>query len=213
MIELDSIIVILLAQASAVLALWLAGSLFFSRKKSMGEEAAAHELIDKLEDTEKIKIKKLGFMISENCAIGEDELKGVLDEIIHGERILYQNIIQMFLNKDITLLGEIDQYIDNISEPYCKILRHSSGRTEDTETLEAAENRIQQLMQNNKKLSEQLNMSLSTMDEISAEYTRVFSGTQTELELDNSRKKMLKVFHYAQQQVKNSANNLNLEKI
>jgi len=213
MIEFNSITMVLLVEAFAVLALWLIAFLIFSRKKSVNEETAAHELIDKLEDTEKIKIKKLGSMITESCHISENELNTILDEIIQGEKVLYQNIIQMFLNKDTTLLREIDQYIDNISEPYCKILRHSSESSTNSEELEAAENRIQQLMQNNKKLSEQLNMSLSTMDDISAEYTRVFSGTQTELELENSSKTMLNIFRSAQQQVKKSVSEFNMEKI
>ena len=213
MIAFDSITMVLLVEAFAVLALWLIVSLVLSKKKSVNEAEAAHELIDKLEDTEKIKIKKLGGMIAENCQISETELNDVLEEIIQGEKVLYQNIIQMFLNKDIILLREIDQHIDNISEPYCKMLRQSSDNSANSEELEAAENRIQQLMQNNKKLSEQLNMSLSTMDDISAEYTRVFSGTQTELELENSSKTMLNIFRSAQQQVKKSVSELNMDKI
>jgi plasmid stabilization system protein ParE len=216
MIELDSIVVMLLIEALGGLLLLAVSFYIFFRNKNAGEAVAANELIDKLEDTEKIKVKKLGAMISDSCDIGEEELKMVLTEILQGERVLYQNIIQMFLNKDITLLREIDQYIDNLSEPYCKILRQSASvvnTVEDAERLEAAESRTKQLMQENKKLAEQLTMSMSTMDEISGEYTRVFSGTQTELELENSRQTMMKIFRNTHKKVKNMANNLKMDEI
>lgn len=213
MIELDSIFVVLLIEAFGGLILLVLSLLVFSRNKSSSEEAAAHELIDKLEDTEKIKVKKLGVMIAENCDINEQQLSSVLGEIVQGERVLYQNIIQMFLNKDTELLTEIDQCIDNLSEPYCKILKQSSGEVAVPEKQLEMENGMHQLVEENKKLSEQLNMSMSTMDEISAEYTRVFSGTQTELELENSRKKMMRIFRDAQTQVKNDANGLDMEEI
>jgi len=141
-------------------------------------------------------------MITENCNIAPDVVKGLLNEISSSERILYQQIIQIFLNRDVELLNDMDQYIDNISEPYCKIIRHSSGNAEESDTLNAAEDKIERLMQQTERLGEQLTVSMNTMDEISAEYSRVFSGTQTELELENSSKKMFAIFHDAEQQIR-----------
>nr|WP_305909126.1 hypothetical protein [Methylomarinum sp. Ch1-1]MDP4522014.1 hypothetical protein [Methylomarinum sp. Ch1-1] len=45
---------------------------------------------------------------------------------------------------------------------------------------------------------------MKTMDEISAEYTRVFSGKQSELELENSSKKMLRIFQEAENTIRSS---------
>jgi len=57
------------------------------------------------------------------------------------------------------------------------------------------------LTEDNNRLAEQLTVAMSTMDEISDEYTRVFSGTQTELELENSSKKMFSIFQKAGQKI------------
>ena len=202
MIELNSVFVVLMAEALAGLVLLVLVFLLFSRKKNSGEQTAANKLIDKLEDTENVKAKELGNMIAENCNIAPDVVKGLLDEISASERVLYQQMIQMFLKKDIKLLKDMDQYIDNISDPYCKIIRHSLANVDESGALEAAEEKIERLMQQTERLGEQLTVAMNTMDEISAEYTRVFSGTQTELELENSSKNMFTIFHDAEQQIR-----------
>ena len=202
MIELNSVFVVLMAEALSGLILLLLGFLLFTRKQTLGEQTAANKLIDKLENTEDIKTKQLEDMIAENCNIEPDVVKGSLNEISSSERVLYQQMIKMFLNRDVELLNEMDQYIDNISEPYCKIIRHSSGNVEESGELEVAEDKIEKLMQEAARLGKQLTISLNTMDDVSAEYTRVFSGTQTELELENSSKKMIAIFHDAEQQIK-----------
>lgn len=202
MIELNSVVVVLLLEALAGLFLLVFGYLLFSRKKVSGEEKAADELISKLEDTENFKTKKLGELISQSCNLEEEELAGVLFEISQTERELYKKIIQMLLTRDTDLLQGLDQYIDQLSAPYCKLLNNSSNDSGDTEKLELAENKIHQLMEENDRVAKQLKIAVSTMDEISAEYTRVFSGTQTELELENSSKKMFKIFHDAGQNIK-----------
>jgi hypothetical protein len=117
---------------------------------------------------------------------------------------LYQQIIRIFLNRDATVLGDIDQQIDKISEPYCKMLSYSSGSKDDTDKVKQQEQENDQLTRENERLGEQLTIAMNTMDEISAEYTRVFSGTQTELELENSSKKMFSIFQQASQKIKAS---------
>ena len=202
MIELNSVFVVLMVEGFAGLILLVLGFFLFSRTKNLGEQATASKLIDKLEDTENIKAKQLESMIAENCTIEPDVVKGLLNEISSSERILYRQMIQMFLNRDVELLNDMGQYIDNISEPYCKIIRHSSGNGEGSGTLKVTEEKIEELMSKNERLSRQLTVAMNTMDEISSEYTRVFSGTQTELELENSSKKMLAIFHDSERQLR-----------
>jgi len=213
MIELNSVFVVLMAEALAGLIFLLLGFFLFSKKQTLGEQTAANTLIDKLEDTEKVKTKQLEDMITENCNIEPDVVKGLLNEISSSERVLYQQMIKMFLNRDVELLNEMDQYIENISEPYCKIIRHSSSNVAESAALEVTEDKIEKLMQEIARLGKQLTISLNTMDDISAEYTRVFSGTQTELELGNSSKKMIAIFRDAEQQIKDSFKDKEAEKL
>ncbi len=205
MIELNSIVVILMAEALGALFLIVLIFFLLSKKKSSTEQVAAHELIDKLEDTGNFKSKKLGEMLSEECKIDSSEINEFLKDIGHSERVLYQKIIQIFLNKDANLLKGIDKQIDDLSEPYCKLLTNYSGDAKGSEKLEEMQNNVAQHTLENQRLSDQLTTAMNTMDEISREYTKVFSGTQTELELENSSKKMFAVFREAEQRIRNSS--------
>jgi len=202
MIEINSVIVILMAEALAALFLFVLVFMFFAKRKKSNGEVSASDLIDKVEVTEHLKVKNLQKLIQDNCSIEPDVLDALLKEITSNERILYQQIIQLFLKKDSDVLNNIDEHIDNLSEPFCKLLIHSSSNEMESGKSAAVEDKLQRLMQENSRLSEQLSVAMNTMDEISAEYTRVFSGRQTELELENSSKKMFEIFNTAEQEIK-----------
>lgn len=202
MIELNPTLVVLMAEALvAIILLIIVVSLLF-RKKSKGQQLASRQVIDSLQEADNIKTKKLAGLISMYCDLQPNELNESLAEIKSNERQLYRQIIQMFLNRDVDVLLTIDQYVDNLSEPYCKLLAHAFGGAGDADRDNEDKQKMTKLMQQNKQLAKQLTVAMSTMDEISAEYTRVFTGTQTELELENSSKKMFEIFHQAEQQVK-----------
>jgi len=199
MIELDPFMVVLMIETTLVLVFILLVIFILSKNRAKGEHSASSLLIDKLQDTENIKSKKTRDMIAGHCHLEPGLLDNLLEEIKSSERHLYQQIIKIFLARDIKELKKIDQHIDKVSEPYCKILAHASGNgNEETQI----EEKVQKLKIENERLTEQLTIAMSTMDEISAEYTRVFSGTQTELELENSSKKMFEIFQKASGQVK-----------
>ena len=184
-------------------------SSLLSKKKKSGEHAAIYNLIDKLEDSEKIKSKKLGKMISRYCAVEPDVLKELLGEVSQSEQQLYKQILHVFLNRDTSLLDDLDQHIEHLSAVYLKMLAYSSANNasavpEEKEKPKEDEGEVKLLTIANERLGEQLTEAMATMDEISAEYTRVFSGTQTALELEDSKKNMFKIFRSAEQRVKST---------
>jgi predicted transcriptional regulator len=95
------------------------------------------------------------------------------------------------------LLGEIDKNIGRLSEPYCQILGEMA-----THHTVAAESSDDDLKKINEQLVRQLDVALQTIDEITAEYTRAFSGNQTALELENSSKKMQQIFQSAERNIR-----------
>ncbi len=206
MIELDSLYVVLMIEVLVGLSILIFIVCFIIRRKSSNEQKAAHDLIDSLDDSGYEKIKDLDDMITEYCELDEALKKQVLTNIHCNERALYQKIIQMFLNKDVALLKEMDLYIDKISEPYCKIIKQSSQNTSDYAKLQAAEQEIDKLTRESKGLADQLKIAVDTVDQISSEYTRVFADTQTELILENSSKKMCDLFQQAEQELRMTIN-------
>jgi len=186
---------------------------FISKKKTTGDELASEKVIEKLQDTENIKAKQLSILISTHCDLEPAKVNEVLADIRSNERQLYKQIIQVYLNRDVEALETIDQHIDQLSEPYCKLLARSSESAVDTDKIKKEQQEAKKLINENERLREQLTVAMNTMDEISAEYTRVFSGTQTELELDNSSKKMFMIFRQAEQQIKETSIDVDLESL
>jgi len=195
MIELSPVSMVFILEVSIVLFLLLILLFFVSKNKSKEEEATSSKVIDKLQDTEKLKAKKLSELITQHCDLEPEDLDNLLVELKSNERNLYKQIIRIFLKRDIDLLGKIDKHIDKFAEPYCKILSHVSGGSGEKE--KELEEKLNKVVEDNRRLADQLTIAMSTMDEISDEYTRVFSGTQTELELENSSKKMFSIFQKA----------------
>jgi hypothetical protein len=104
----------------------------------------------------------------------------------------------------MALLNQIDKRISNLSLPYCDLLTNLHTST----TLpQVSSNPKQGLERINQQLVQQLDTAMQTIDEITAEYTRVFSGNQTALELENSRKKMLQIFQDTEYNILNPDTN------
>lgn len=203
MVELNSIVFVIMVEALLALFLVIFIWLLLSKKKAARDQKVSHDLIDKIQDNEKNKEKELTEIFVTHFNLEKTLEKELLTEMISSERHLYQQIIQLFLKKDVDVLNSIHQQVDNVSKPYHKLLGYSSEKeVVDTGPLEEQKKINQQLTQENELLGEQLVIAIKTMDEISDEYTRVFSGTQTELELENSSKKMFAIFQQAEQEIK-----------
>lgn len=212
MIELNSITAVLMVEALVVLILLGLIFMVVFGQKSSGDQAAVHKLINKLKGSEKNKAEKRSEIIAEYCDVDPSALNEVLNEISSKERDLYKKIIQMFLSRDRKLLMQIDQHIDNLAKPYLSIAGISaSNNEEEAEALETAKNEINRLKEESDVLRNELMITTDSMEEITAEYTRVFSGSQTELALENSSKKMFGIFRDTENRLKQSAKNIEIE--
>ncbi len=198
--EFSATVNVLLLEGFIVLLLIACVIFILSRKKHAKEAQAAHEFIDKLEEKEKTRHKGLKQMINEIRELDDASLDQLIGNITQTENALYQKIIQSFLTRDVELLMNMDDYVNQMSSSYCEAFKSTESDSESNQDDDEIESLKKQLA----LLSEQLNTSMNTMDDITAEYTRVFSGTQSELELDNSRKKMLQIFADAEKHIKST---------
>nr|WP_305909127.1 hypothetical protein [Methylomarinum sp. Ch1-1]MDP4522015.1 hypothetical protein [Methylomarinum sp. Ch1-1] len=147
MIELDSAMIILMTEVLVgLLALAVVLLIMYGKRRSR-EHAAANELINRLEQAEISRGKKLGQLIRENCVIDNDKLKDILKEIGRCEQALYQQILQIFLKRDVAMLKEIDRYINKLAIPYCQVIQdaNSASTPGDNEELEEAKAQISRL--------------------------------------------------------------------
>ncbi len=195
-------VVVLLAVEVLVVVTLLGGVLFFMSKKKQGKELAEIDnFIKDMEEQATVKNRWLEQFMSENCGLPSDEIESLLLEVNTSERSLFQSVIRLLLKREMALLTEIEQRVGQISEPYQNLLSsHGVGGAASTAPASESQqtNQIAGLERINQQLVKQLDNAMTTIDEMSAEYTRVFSGNQTALELENSSKKMLQIFHDAE---------------
>ncbi len=192
---------ILLEEAVGVGLLLLVVLFAISRSKHEKEIVAIESFIVQFEKNETIKSGLLETILLEKCGLSPRLAADVLQKVLESERALLQRIVQMLLNRDPKCLAEIEQLIVKLSEPYCNLLAETEvGFADGNEGRKDMQ--VVGLEKVNKQLVRQLETAMQTIDEISSEYTRVFSGHQTLLELDNSSKKMQQIFKDIEQRIK-----------
>lgn len=213
MIELNSVIVILMAEALVALLLLVIGIWLWSRKKKSGDFVIARTLINELDESKTVRSEKLEELISQQGVVNP-ELQILLKEIDVRQKALYRQIIQLYLNHDPGLLKAVDETIQDLAQPYSAMLKHAGSpvpvsnlspvikEVEYDNGLDAAKQKIMRLSIENTALTEQLRLALKTLDEVSDEYSRVFNGNKSEAELQASYKRLVRVFQVIEGEVK-----------
>lgn len=204
MIELDATLAILMLEALIVLIGLVLLFIVMNANKKNKEHAAADSLIKKVNKSSAERNENLTDVLTNIRAIDLEMQQQVMQDISAQERQLYQEIVRLFLQKDVSTLSKIDNCIKGLSEPYFKLIQTQSGAGDSavsSDDISSAQQTISKLQTTCKRLSDQLNTALSSVDEISSEYSRIFNGTKNEEELQKSCKKMLHLYRQAQQQL------------
>jgi hypothetical protein len=220
MMEVNSAVMILMAEILAVTLFAVAGLLYFLRKQRHAEMQEIERFVDKCTTEETLRIHNLKSILREKCQLDQEATEAVLKEIIMAERAIIQRVVTIILQRDMSQLHDLDGLVSSVSNPLCNLLAENKtskaenptvvknrepGWPEDEfseqEAAGNAETKINGLTFINQKLSKELDIAKLTLEEMTNEYTRVFSGQQTALEVENSHKRMLQIFHEAEKQL------------
>jgi len=201
MIELSPVVVIILFESLVILILLIFIIPLVSRNKKNAAQNAAEILVKKLKKNKNSRSDQLEKILTDATSLQDEQRNQLMEEVADNEKTFYQYVLRMFFNRDTELLKKIDKQVQNISEPYCKLLGNIAPAVDD-DALKKAQQEISHLKKQLQKQSQQMETAMRTMNELSVEYTQIFAGRRTELELQNSSKKMLALFHESLQQVK-----------
>ncbi|MCI0653586.1 MAG: hypothetical protein L0Y38_06335 [Methylococcaceae bacterium] len=205
MIQISSLLAVFMVEGLAAAILLIAAFAVFIVRRRAGERNAAGNFISHLKQAEAVRSKLLGKAISESCDLEQGKLNAVLAEVNSCEKSLYRKVVQMFLNRDAALLNGIDQSVQALTHPFCRLLSEVSEKSrEDPElaaAMESAKAEIERLKQESQRISKQLSMAMETMDEISSEYSKIFGASKEAEELDMSRKRMLNTYLRAEERM------------
>ena len=127
-------------------------------------------------------------------------LEEFLRDIEQKEAKLYRQIMSMFLQKDVSLVKACDKSIAEVSAAYWEGLRksiqHRPGTVDNAESLKAEANLKEALLEQ-ERLNDELTATLTTLDEVSNEYSHLFSSNKDQEELAASKERMLACFQQA----------------
>jgi flagellin-specific chaperone FliS len=200
--ELNSTIFILITEGFVTLLILVLLMFFTGRSRQSKEIAVVNKFVSRVKKIGDLKYQKLESILLDECSIDSEKVSTIIEEVTAIESALLKHIIQMFLQRDPSLLNEIDLLISNLSEPYQKLLAEAHNEIAPNKLSSLPESavdiKIAGLERINLQLTKQLDTAMQTIDDITGEYTRVFSGNQSALELENSSKKMLQIFHDAE---------------
>lgn len=205
MMQVSSLVAVFVVEGLAIAMLFIVGIAVLIVRRRAREQNVAGQFISHLKQAEAGRSKLLGKTISESCDLEQDQLEVVLSEVGSCEKSLYRKVVQMFLNRDAVLLTGIDQSIQALTIPFCRLLSEVSEKSRDDPELaaamESARAEIERLRQESQRISKQLSMAMETMDEISSEYSKLFASSKEAEELDMSRKRMLNTYIRAEQRM------------
>lgn len=205
MIQLDSLILAFLVEAIAGLLLLVAVTWFFYYHNKKKDRSAAINLINELKKNEGARNQDLTNIMADAGACNQESFENLVTEVANCERTFYRHIVKMFLDRDSSMLAEVDKRVQALSEPYCAFITQIAENTDadpaTAEAIETANSEIDRLTSDTRRLSEQLSITLETMNNVSSEYANMFGGTKEAEELERSRKKMLSFYKNAENRI------------
>ncbi|HHJ40156.1 MAG: hypothetical protein AXA67_07365 [Methylothermaceae bacteria B42] len=192
MVPLDSLAIVFVLEALIGFSLFSSVLLIiFSRRKNQ-ERDAVGKLINRLRKVENDRVQELSDILNEIGHLAPDQLETLLEEIKQHEKALYQQIFRLFLDRDVKLLGKIQQRIKDLSQPYLDLLKDLPQPVPDLSgELQQAQDEIKRLQAESEQLAKQLEIAMETIDRVSSEYTNMFGGGKSKEALEASRSKIL----------------------
>ncbi len=152
----------------------------FTVVRKMRDRKSASQIIHKIKEdearrtaeTKKVMLHKFGF---------EDaEAEKIAVQIDREERSFYQNVINMYLRRDASALESLDITFEGSVEPYRTLEPPGGGGASDKPVNESEE--LQRLKEENKRLSEEIGVTMQTMGRMLSEYSTMFAEKAKEQE-------------------------------
>ena len=204
-LQLDSLTVVLGAELLVALALALGLILWHGFSRNRHEKTQAGNLVARINAGHTEHINQLGGQLLAGVSDFPDAKRDQsMNALAVKENELYKHVIRAFLNHDIGRLTELDRYVHGLSEPYCQLIadliehlpRQGGGEpsAEAQERVGVAEAIAREAQAQAEQINQQLTLALSTLDEVSSEYTKMFNTPKSVEELNESRLRMLQAF-------------------
>lgn len=176
MIELSQLTVLVMVEVILGLAILsgILGFIVLTRKGRMRK--AAHHLAERVQNDKPVRTKRLQTLLSEQYGYAGNELEQSLRNITQAEMRLFQNLINGYLKGDQVQLQQVDVDEENLVLAYQALKPAQGGAVlPATAGEDGDEGEVQRLRDENKRLSDELRVTMDTMGRMLNEYSTMFA--------------------------------------
>ncbi|MDH5572135.1 MAG: hypothetical protein OEY89_10240 [Gammaproteobacteria bacterium] len=173
---------LLVAEFALFLVVVLSAIAYAFKKKRTKARNLAKGLVEKLKSEETDKRGKIREMLNECPDVDESKIENVVESLINCEKLLYTNLISIFLGHEVDKISSFDKDVNRMVERYLEV-----SRVEVKEEGGDKESNVVKLREENKHLRESLlqtktdlDAAMSTMESMMAEYASMYEGGKKE---------------------------------
>ncbi|MEJ2454404.1 MAG: hypothetical protein P8103_09640 [Candidatus Thiodiazotropha sp.] len=178
MIELSQLSVLIMIEVMLGLAV-LCGVLgYFTIARKERIRKAAHHLAERVQNDNPPRSERLKTLLGEQYGLTGNELEQALHNITQAEMQLFQNLINGYMKDDQVHLQQVDVDEENLVLAYqgLKPVQQVAAAPPTASDAGGDEEELQQLRDENKRLSDELRVTMDTMGRMLNEYSSMFSG-------------------------------------
>ncbi|MCU7905683.1 MAG: hypothetical protein KZQ76_07425 [Candidatus Thiodiazotropha sp. (ex Epidulcina cf. delphinae)] len=185
MIEISSLIALVVGELLLGLVILSALLVWFALSRKSRIRQAANRLAERVQNDKPKRTERLKQLLQERYGYQGEILNQSLHNIMQTEMLLYQNVINGFLEDDQVHLQQMDVDVENLVLSYQGLelpegamplppVKAASRDDEDEELIH--------LKTENERLSDELRVTMDTMGRMLNEYSSMFSGGIDNLE-------------------------------
>ena len=184
MSDMNSLIIILLAEACFILLVVLVVVLWLQIKSKGRQRKAVEQLVSQIKQQSKTRTQETGSFLQESYDLTDNELTSAVKSIDKQERKFFQKLVDVLGRSDVSQITSLDASVAELVDTY-KSLKPKAvsanideGAGENTADIEA-------LKVQNESLVEELKITKETMSNMIKEFGSMFGGGQDH-DLDNA---------------------------
>jgi hypothetical protein len=176
MIEFSQLTVLIVAEVILGLVILSGVLVYFTLARKWRIRKAAHHLAERVQNDRSARTERLKNLLSVKFGYAGEELEQTVRNITQAEMRLFQNLINSYMEDEQTNLGQIDVDEENLVLAY-QDLKTPQGSAVASVLTDSGidETEMQRLQEENKRLSDELRVTMDTMGRMLNEYSSMFS--------------------------------------
>lgn len=181
MIEVSYLTLALVIEALVLLTVVVSVGIWMSKRNKGRDKKAIQCLVEQILHQSEIRLEKTGSFLSDKYRFEGNELSKAVKKIDTAEKLLYQKIINMYLDRDKDQLKNLDATVAELIDVY-KSLSPVMPTAEEMQLISenpestAESGDTEALQQEIDRLKDELRITKETMGNMISEFSNMFGG-------------------------------------